>query len=118
MQDLVSTEWLAAELGKPDLMVFDTTKYLPNEPHDGKAKYAEAHVPGADYFDIDWAPPKEGLRGRVLLPILGAIGGYMMSSKTPQPQPSTAVVEAASQKSNKISVSGNLGRPTFSDVTK
>ncbi|MDN3565178.1 sulfurtransferase [Paeniroseomonas aquatica] len=53
MQDLVSTEWLAAELGKPDLMVFDTTKYLPNEPHDGKAKYAQAHVPGADYFDID-----------------------------------------------------------------
>ena len=34
-------------------MVFDTTKYLPNEPHDGKTKYAEAHVPGADYFDID-----------------------------------------------------------------
>ncbi len=53
MENLVSTEWLAAELGKPDLMVFDTTKYLPNEPHDGKAKYAEAHVPGADYFDID-----------------------------------------------------------------
>jgi len=53
MEDLVSTAWLAAELGKPDLMVFDTTKYLPNEPHDGRAKYAEAHVPGADYFDID-----------------------------------------------------------------
>jgi thiosulfate/3-mercaptopyruvate sulfurtransferase len=53
MENLVSTEWLAAELGKPDLMVFDTTKYLPNEPHDGKAKFAEAHVPGADYFDID-----------------------------------------------------------------
>ncbi|WP_043340677.1 sulfurtransferase [Belnapia moabensis] len=53
MENLVSTEWLAAELGKPDLMVFDTTKYLPNEPFDGKAKFAEAHVPGADYFDID-----------------------------------------------------------------
>ena len=53
MENLVSTEWLAAELGKPGLMVFDTTKYLPNEPFDGKAKFAEAHVPGADYFDID-----------------------------------------------------------------
>src|SRR6476469_7196797 len=53
MDNLVSTAWLAAELGKPDLMVFDTTKYLPNEPHDGKAKFAEVHVPGADYFDID-----------------------------------------------------------------
>lgn len=53
MDDLVSTEWLAAELGKPGLLVFDTTKYLPNEPHDGKARYAEAHIPGADFFDID-----------------------------------------------------------------
>lgn len=53
MDTLVSTAWLAAELGKPDLLVFDTTKYLPNEPHDGRAKYAEAHIPGARYFDID-----------------------------------------------------------------
>jgi thiosulfate/3-mercaptopyruvate sulfurtransferase len=53
MENLVSTEWLAAELGRPGLMVFDTTKYLPNEPFDGRAKFAEAHVPGADYFDID-----------------------------------------------------------------
>lgn len=53
MEDLVSTEWLAAELGKPDLLVFDTTKYLPNENLDGRAKYAEAHVPGAGFFDID-----------------------------------------------------------------
>ncbi|WP_149537658.1 sulfurtransferase [Siccirubricoccus phaeus] len=53
MEMLVSTEWLAAELGKPDLIVFDTTKYLPNEPFDGKAKYLEAHIPGARFFDID-----------------------------------------------------------------
>lgn len=53
MDNLVSTAWLAAELGKPGLLVFDTTKYLPNEPHDGRAKYAEAHIPGARYFDID-----------------------------------------------------------------
>ncbi len=53
MTNLVSTEWLAANLGKPDLMVFDTTKYLPNEPFDGKAKFAEAHIPGAQFFDID-----------------------------------------------------------------
>ena len=47
-------DWGAGLLGdKAHSMVFDTTKYLPNEPHDGKAKYAEAHVPGADYFDID-----------------------------------------------------------------
>jgi thiosulfate/3-mercaptopyruvate sulfurtransferase len=53
MDHLVSTAWLAGELGKPDIVVFDTTKYLPNEPHDGKAKFAEAHIPGARFFDID-----------------------------------------------------------------
>jgi thiosulfate/3-mercaptopyruvate sulfurtransferase len=50
---LVTTDWLAGELGKPDLVVFDATKYLPNEPKDGRAEFRAAHVPGARYFDID-----------------------------------------------------------------
>ena len=53
MHDLVSSEWLAKALGAPDLMVFDATKYLPNEPFDGLTKYREAHIPGARFFDID-----------------------------------------------------------------
>ncbi|MFM7304953.1 MAG: sulfurtransferase [Alphaproteobacteria bacterium] len=53
MHDLVSTEWLAEALGAPDLMVFDATKYLPNEPFDGLTKYREAHILGARFFDID-----------------------------------------------------------------
>ena len=53
MRALVTTEWLAGELGKPDLVVFDATKYLPNEPKDGHAAFLAAHVPGARYFDID-----------------------------------------------------------------
>lgn len=53
MGPLVTTERLASELGKPDLVVFDATKYLPNEPKDGKAEFLKAHIPGARYFDID-----------------------------------------------------------------
>ena len=53
MGPLVTTDWLANELGKPDLVVFDATKYLPNEPKDGKAEFLAAHIPGALYFDID-----------------------------------------------------------------
>jgi thiosulfate/3-mercaptopyruvate sulfurtransferase len=53
MHDLVSSEWLGSALGAPDLMVFDATKYLPNEPFDGLTKYREAHIPGARFFDID-----------------------------------------------------------------
>jgi thiosulfate/3-mercaptopyruvate sulfurtransferase len=53
MGPLVTTDWLAAELGKPDLVVFDATKYLPNEPKDGAAEFRRARIPGARYFDID-----------------------------------------------------------------
>jgi thiosulfate/3-mercaptopyruvate sulfurtransferase len=53
MGPLVTTEWLAGELGRPDLVVFDATKYLPNEPKDGHGEFLRAHIPGARYFDID-----------------------------------------------------------------
>ena len=53
MDPLVSTAWLAEQLGSADLVVFDATKYLPNEGKDGAALYAEAHIPGARFFDID-----------------------------------------------------------------
>jgi thiosulfate/3-mercaptopyruvate sulfurtransferase len=50
---IVSTEWLAAHIADADLVVFDATKYLPNEPHDGKTEFLAAHIPGARFFDID-----------------------------------------------------------------
>ncbi len=53
MGPLVTTEWLAGSLGTPGLVVFDATKYLPNEPKDGKAEYLRGHIPGARFFDID-----------------------------------------------------------------
>ena len=53
MGPLVNTDWLSAELGKPDLVVFDATKYLPNESKDGYAEFLQGHIPGARYFDID-----------------------------------------------------------------
>jgi thiosulfate/3-mercaptopyruvate sulfurtransferase len=53
MGPLVTTAWLAGELGRPDLVVFDATKYLPNEPKDGHAEFLRAHVSGTAYFDID-----------------------------------------------------------------
>ena len=53
MDSLVSTEWLAAELGAPDLRVVDATFFLPGMGRDAKAEYAAAHIPGAVFFDID-----------------------------------------------------------------
>jgi len=59
MEPLVSTEWLAANLGQPDLIVFDATKYLPNEGKDGAAEFLGAHIPDARYFDIDVVADQE-----------------------------------------------------------
>ncbi|MDP6706860.1 MAG: 3-mercaptopyruvate sulfurtransferase [Alphaproteobacteria bacterium] len=50
---LVSTDWLAGHLDDADLKVVDGSWYLPAEKRDPKAEYAEAHLPGAVYFDID-----------------------------------------------------------------
>lgn len=50
---LVSTAWLAERLGDAGVVVFDATKYMPNEPKDAVAEFRSAHVPGARLFDID-----------------------------------------------------------------
>jgi thiosulfate/3-mercaptopyruvate sulfurtransferase len=53
MDSLVSTEWLEAELGAPDLRVIDATLFLPGDPRDARAEYEEGHIPGAVFLDIE-----------------------------------------------------------------
>jgi thiosulfate/3-mercaptopyruvate sulfurtransferase len=53
LKALVSTEWLASELGSSDLIVFDASWYMPAERRDPQAEYLLAHIPGALFFDID-----------------------------------------------------------------
>lgn len=50
---LVSTAWLAAHLKDPDLRVLDASWYLSDKNRNPKSEYAEAHIPGARFFDID-----------------------------------------------------------------
>ncbi|MDQ2802049.1 MAG: 3-mercaptopyruvate sulfurtransferase [Pseudomonadota bacterium] len=59
MPPLVTTGWLAAELGKPDVVVFDATLYLPNEAKDGRTEYLATHIPGARFFDINEVADQE-----------------------------------------------------------
>ena len=80
MDALVSTEWLAAHLHDPDLVVFDATKYLPTEGKDGLEEFGRARIPGARFFDIDAvADPDTTLPHMVPTPgrferMLGALG--------------------------------------------
>jgi thiosulfate/3-mercaptopyruvate sulfurtransferase len=48
-----STEWLAGELGKSDVVIVDGSYYLPTQNRDAKAEYVAAHIPGAVFFDIN-----------------------------------------------------------------
>jgi thiosulfate/3-mercaptopyruvate sulfurtransferase len=53
LKALVSTEWLASQLESSDLIVFDASWYMPAEARDPEAEYRLAHLPGAQFFDID-----------------------------------------------------------------
>jgi thiosulfate/3-mercaptopyruvate sulfurtransferase len=50
---LVSTDWLAARLGGPDVVVVDASYYLPAQNRDARAEFCAAHIPGAVFFDIE-----------------------------------------------------------------
>ena len=73
---LVSTDWLAAHIKDPDLRILDGTMFLPGTGRDARAEYAETHIPGARFFDIDeisdnrsdlphMAPPVEKFMSRL-----------------------------------------------------
>jgi thiosulfate/3-mercaptopyruvate sulfurtransferase len=50
---LKSTEWLADNLGKPNIVVVDGSTYLPTHGRDARAEYLAAHIPGAVFFDVN-----------------------------------------------------------------
>jgi thiosulfate/3-mercaptopyruvate sulfurtransferase len=52
-QIFVTTEWLAARLGAPGIVVIDGSYYLSTMNRDAAAEYAAVHIPGAIRFDID-----------------------------------------------------------------
>lgn len=53
MDTLVTTDWLAGELGATDLRLVDASWFLPEHGRDGAAEFAERHIPGAIFFDLD-----------------------------------------------------------------
>ena len=53
MDDLVSTQWLAGNLGRPDLVAVDATLFMPGSGRDARAEYLAAHIPGARFLDVE-----------------------------------------------------------------
>jgi thiosulfate/3-mercaptopyruvate sulfurtransferase len=50
---LVTTDWLAANLGHRNLRVVDGSWHMPSLKREAFEEFAEAHIPGAVFFDID-----------------------------------------------------------------
>jgi thiosulfate/3-mercaptopyruvate sulfurtransferase len=50
---LVTTEWLAANLGRRNVRVVDGSWHMPHLKRDARAEFTGAHIPGAVFFDID-----------------------------------------------------------------
>jgi len=53
MDSLVSTDWLARRIGEPDLVIIDSSWFMPSLGRSGRDEYLATHIPGARFLDID-----------------------------------------------------------------
>jgi len=73
MDALVSTEWLAGQLGSDDLRIVDATYFATDPARDPLADYVAGHIPGAVFLDLaSLADPDSDLPGMVPPPALFA----------------------------------------------
>ncbi len=49
----VNAEWLAANIGKPGIKIFDATSHLPTLGRNAKKEHLTLRIAGAGWFDID-----------------------------------------------------------------
>ncbi|KUR70260.1 3-mercaptopyruvate sulfurtransferase [Novosphingobium fuchskuhlense] len=52
MESLVSTQWLASELGASDLRIVDASAFLPEHGRDPELEYEACHIPGAVFMNL------------------------------------------------------------------
>lgn len=52
MDSLVTTQWLADEIGTSDLRIVDASMHLPDADRDAEAEYLAAHIPGAVFLNL------------------------------------------------------------------
>ncbi|WP_421695214.1 3-mercaptopyruvate sulfurtransferase [Aestuariivirga sp.] len=51
--DLVSTDWLDKHLNSPDIAILDASWHMPATKRNAAEEFRAAHIPGAQFFDID-----------------------------------------------------------------
>jgi thiosulfate/3-mercaptopyruvate sulfurtransferase len=73
---LVSSDWLAQHLDRPELVILDGSWYLPSSGRDAREEYRAGHIPGARFFDLDQASD-QATRLPHMLPGAGAFAAYV-----------------------------------------
>jgi thiosulfate/3-mercaptopyruvate sulfurtransferase len=78
MKNVVSMKWLLARMYEPDLVIADC-RFQLGKPDWGRTAYAESHIPGAVYLDLerDLSAPVGEHGGRHPLPDVAALTGTL-----------------------------------------
>lgn len=66
---LVDVSWLMDNLDNPDVIVVDATVHLPDTGRNAKEEYAQEHIPGALFFDLDVISDPDNPRPRKIPPL-------------------------------------------------
>ena len=53
MDDLVTTDWLAANIASADVVPVDCSMFMPSSGRNARAEFIEQHIPRARFLDID-----------------------------------------------------------------
>ncbi len=78
MDDLVTTDWLARNLGADDLAIVDCSAFMPADKRDGGAEFLVGHIPGARFLDIGEVADKANPAPH-MLPSAEAFGAAMVA---------------------------------------
>ncbi|MES2904168.1 MAG: sulfurtransferase [Pseudomonadota bacterium] len=76
MDDLVTTDWLAANLGAEDLAIVDCSFFMPADQRDAGAEFSASHIPGARFLDIGEVADHDK-KAPHMLPTASAFGAAM-----------------------------------------
>src|SRR6185503_10390522 len=81
-RSLITTAQLAAELGQPNLRVYDCTTYLEPMPAGSDAPYMavpgrhtfeDGHIPGADFLDLQGEFSDRSTKLRFMMPAVAQL---------------------------------------------
>lgn len=66
---LVNAEWLNLHLTDPNVIIVDATVHLPDTGRNAREEYANEHIPGALFFDLDVIADPDNPRPRKIPPV-------------------------------------------------